>query len=399
MVDSMKMWSREYNLGGFRFDLMELHDLETMIEIDQAMKDLDEKTLVFGEPWKGGSSPLNANEAVGKNNLTLAGGVGAFNDDFRDAVKGSVFQRSAGGYLQGVHNLQNFRRIQYGLVGGVPFEGINASDTSTNKAAWHGDPSKTINYVTAHDNNTLLDKLHLTIEANPKLSLSVLPKMQKQANLMVLTAQGVPFLHAGDEILRSKPLPNGGFDHNSYQSPDSVNQIDWTTKTRSIETNMNAYYRGFIEFRKAHAAFRLNETTAIQNALTFDNSLYQNGIIQYTIQHQNHRYRIVHNASASRFVLPSSNVGYDVFIDGDRASATSLYSVKAGLSIVIPANTSMVLRENTSIPQASFFEVLGNVLDVETWIIPTLITVPVLGIGATIAYFFLVKNKKIKLSK
>jgi pullulanase len=390
------MWSKEYNLGGFRFDLMELHDLETINQVYEALADLDENTLVYGEPWKGGNSPLNSAQAVSKTNLEFTNNVGAFNDDFRDAVKGSVFQRAGRGFIQGDYSLQNYRRIQYGLVGGVAFEGISSSATSTSKAAWHQTPGKTINYVTAHDNNTLHDKLYLSLELTG--DLAKLPALQKQANLMVLTAQGVSFLHAGDELLRSKPLPAGGFDHNSYQSPDSVNQINWTKKVNPLEQGMNNYYRGMIAFRKAHAAFRLSDAEAIRASLSFNDTLYNSGVIQYTITHNGETYLVVHNAGTKtyRYRNPLTTGGYQVYIDSNQASATPLYAVLGGLSINVNPNTSIIMKLDSSLPQATFFALMGEFLSNNPFVLGFVILV-LIGIAAFVTWAILPSQTKAKL--
>jgi pullulanase len=384
IVESMAMWSKEYNLGGFRFDLMELHDLETINQVYESLELLDEHTLVFGEPWKGGGSPLNPAVAVGKNNVELTNNVGAFNDDFRDAVKGSVFQRSGRGFIQGDYSLQNYRRTQYGLVGGIEFEGIASSATSTSKRAWHTTPGKTINYVTAHDNNTLHDKLHLSLKATN--DLDKIPAMQKQANLMVLTSQGVSFLHAGDEILRSKPLPNGDFDHNSYQSPDSVNQIRWDQKVNTKEANMYDYFRGMIAFRKAHDAFRMNDVSAIQSSLVFNDDLYREGIIEYQVNFNGETYVIIHNAGIKTYRFRNTEIqgGYKVYIDADRASATPLYQVLGGLSISVKPNTSVILMVDSTIGQASFLARTSEYLTQNQFVLIMLILVliAVVSVGA-----------------
>jgi pullulanase len=398
IIDSMAMWSKEYNLGGFRFDLMELHDLETINQVYETLEELDPQTLVFGEPWKGGGSPLDPSIAVGKNNIEFTNHVGAFNDDFRDAVKGSVFQRAGKGFIQGDHSLQNFRRIQYGLVGGVAFEGISSSSTSTSKASWHTSPGKTINYVTAHDNNTLHDKLYLSLDTTDETSK--IPALQKQANLLVLTSQGVSFLHAGDEILRSKPLPLGGFDHNSYQSPDSVNQINWTQKVNALESNMYDYYRGMIAFRKAHPSFRIMDVAAIQSGLTFNDDVYSQGIIQYTIEYLGDTYLLIHNTSNDiyRYRNSSSVGGYQVFIDGERASATPLYTILGGLSIRVNPHSSIVVKVDSSLGQASQLDLLGEFFEENTFVLFLIIFLLLAVIFAGV-WYFLPLSIKVALTK
>jgi pullulanase len=195
MVESLVFWATEYNISGFRFDLMALHDIETMNEIMTALQAVDESIMVYGEPWMGGTSPLPLDDQAGKNNLYLLDGIGAFNDDLRDGVKGSVFAREEGGFIQGTFSDKLVSRTKYGIVGGIAYEGINAGLLSAQKV-WHTSPLKTINYVTAHDNNTLYDKLYQTLAVTDRLE--IIPQLMKQANAIVLTSQGISFLHAGD---------------------------------------------------------------------------------------------------------------------------------------------------------------------------------------------------------
>ncbi len=217
MVDSVEFWATEYNLSGFRFDLMALHDYETMNEIQSMLSEIDPTIVVYGEPWNGGSTPLSSSIDAGKSNIQNMNLVGAFNDITRDAVKGSVFIANESGWVQGNVSAYNYDGIKYGIVGGIDYPGINQFE------AWHLNPNQTINYVSAHDNNTLYDKLKLT-----RVSSSLIDSIQIQSNAIILTSQGIPFLHAGVEIMRSKPNGTGGYDHNSYESPDSVNQLRWT---------------------------------------------------------------------------------------------------------------------------------------------------------------------------
>ncbi|MCK9234332.1 MAG: hypothetical protein M0O98_03975, partial [Acholeplasmataceae bacterium] len=192
--------------------------------------------------------------AAGKNNIKNLTEVGAFNDDFRDAVKGSVFQKDEPGWVQGETSQDIINKIKYGIVGGVNYPNINITK-------WHLDPNKTINYVSAHDNNTLFDKLRLTGVTPTKAQDLVV-----QANAITLTSQGIPFLHAGVEFMRSKPL-SSGYDENSYESPDSVNQLRWDRKIDYL--NVFNYYKALIAIRKTYPQFRINNANDILTNLTF----------------------------------------------------------------------------------------------------------------------------------
>ena len=361
MVESLVFWATEYNISGFRFDLMALHDIETMNEIMTALLAVDETIMVYGEPWMGGTSPLPLDDQAGKNNLYLLDGIGAFNDDLRDGVKGSVFAREEGGFIQGTFSDKLIARTKYGIVGGIDYEGINSALLSAAKV-WHTSPLKTINYVTAHDNNTLHDKLYQTLEVTDRLD--IIPELMKQANAIVLTSQGISFLHAGDEFMRSKPLESGtGFDHNSYQSPDSVNQLRWDLKAGDVEMNVFEYYKGLIAFRKAHPSLRMTEATDIVNNLDF---LYESteGVISYIITNDAsgdlyEEMLIIHNANdkSTRIKLPTEG-GWRLVINGDVAGTETIDTFQGGETIKVAAHASYVLYRDITIGDVNYLPII-----------------------------------------
>ncbi len=262
MVDSTEYLATEYHLSGFRFDLMALHDIETMNAIREKMDEIDPTIVLYGEPWAGGDTTLKGTDAAGMTNtnnwnnkqVLLLDNVGAFNDTTRDAIKGKPDDTSKG-FVQGDTNYDRVQAVQYGIAGGV--------SGFSNVSTWHGDPNKHIIYVSAHDNLTLHDKLHRSGVTNvDKKKL-----MQIQANAIVLTSQGIPFLHAGVEFMRSKPDTSGGFVHNSYESPDSVNQLNWSRKLRF--NDVFEYYKALIAIRKTYPQFRMSSASEIQDRLSF----------------------------------------------------------------------------------------------------------------------------------
>jgi pullulanase len=357
IVDSVKFWAKEYNIAGFRFDLMALHDVDTMLQIEHELKKINSTIMVYGEPWMGGTTTLPADKQSGKSNLPDIGSIGAFNDDLRDAVKGSVFNREDKGFLQGTFTNQILNRMRYGIVGGTAHESVNAGSLSNNKI-WHTSPLKTINYVTAHDNNTLYDKLFLTLQNEDVLDL--IPAMVKQAYGIVLTAQGIPFIHAGDEFMRSKPAANGkGFDHNSYQSPDTVNQLRWDYKARESETAVFNYVKGLIEFRKSHPSFRMTDAEAIAQNVHF---LYpeEEGVIAFELWNgasadEYAKMLVIHNANRENVKLNlPKNGGWIVSVNGDVAGEDVNQSYKGGQNMLVSANSTYVLYQDTSIADVSF---------------------------------------------
>jgi pullulanase len=349
MIDSVKFWAEEYNISGFRFDLMALHDIETMVLLEEALKEIDPTIMVYGEPWMGGTSPLNISLQGGKKNLAEMATVGAFNDDLRDAVKGSVFARDQGGFIQGEFTANNDMRIKYGIVGGIAHPAITGSNLTAQKV-WHTEPIKTINYVTAHDNNTLHDKLYLTLEESERLDL--IPALQKQANAIVLTSQGIAFLHAGDELLRSKPLADGeGFDHNSYESPDSTNQIRWDLMTGEETQDVYNYYKGLIELRKSHESFRMTDKDDVIDNIRFIEEDLE-GLIAFEIANQasDDEFKTIvvfHNANEKEVKVKLLGDGnYYVLVDGEDAGTEVIDEYAGGDTITLSANSTYVIHKD-----------------------------------------------------
>jgi pullulanase len=286
MVDSITFWTEEYNISGFRFDLMKLHDVDTMNAIVDAVHAIDPTILIYGEPWNGGSSPLPDSIAAYNSNLDQMPGVAVFNDDTRDGIKGSVFNEAEAGFIQGSSSFSLDERLKLGVVGAVGHAQLGIG--SLPKGAWAVNPNQTINYATAHDNNVLYDKLMLSTE---EATHEQIQQMHKQAGGILLTSNGVPFLHGGMEILRSKPCTVIGgeaqgecdaslsYDHNSYRSPDQTNQIDWQWKVDNLE--VFEYYKGLIEIRRNVGVFSYDSLTDLNQHLFFLND--PSGMVSYII--------------------------------------------------------------------------------------------------------------------
>lgn len=259
MVDSVSYWAKEYHLDGFRFDLMGLHDLETMRLIEQAVHAINPNAIIYGEGWTMGSTidgSLQANQTnIGQIAASegAAGSVAVFNDAIRDGLKGSVFDAAGKGYINGNY-APNVSKVQFGIQGGYGF-GI----------AWKVKNAAVINYMSAHDNNTLWDKLHLS---NPTNTNEELLAMNRLGAAILMISKGTPFWQAGEEMLRSKPNGDGTFNENSYNASDAVNNIDWEALTPESDAyQMMLFYKGLIEMRKAYGIFRSNGDDV---TITFD---------------------------------------------------------------------------------------------------------------------------------
>jgi len=258
IVESVKYWVNEYHVDGFRFDLMGIHDVETMKEVRKALDEIDPMLFVYGEGWTAGDSPLPEKlRAVKKNGLQLRR-IAVFSDDLRDAVKGSWNDAKKGGFVCGVGGLEE--SVKFGIVGATQHSGVNYTRVNYSKAPYANHPGEVINYVSCHDDLCLNDKLQLASNANTTEEEII--RMNKLAQTMVFVSQGVPFIYAGEELFRTKR----GI-HNTFASPDSINQIEWNNKSRYA--GLYDYYKKLIALRKAHPAFRMSRTEDVQKHLRF----------------------------------------------------------------------------------------------------------------------------------
>jgi pullulanase len=249
--ESLRYWAEEFHLDGFRFDLMGIHDQQTMRLIREDMNAIDPAIFLYGEGWTAGPSPLPEEQRAVKRLTWQLPGIAAFSDDIRDGIKGHWSDEHDAGFASGKPGLTE--TVQAGLVGGITHPDVDYSRVNYSPKPWAGRPSQVINYVSCHDNHTLFDKMIL---AAPQASDAQRLAMQRLANTIVLCAQGVPFLHAGVDMAYTK-----GGNHNSYKSPDSVNTINWRRKADYAD--LVAYHRDLIALRKAHPVFRLDEPELI----------------------------------------------------------------------------------------------------------------------------------------
>lgn len=262
MIESCKYWMEEYHIDGFRFDLMGIHDIETMNVLSKELHDVLPSVFLYGEGWTAGSTPLPDSLLALKKNAWMLDRIAVFSDDLRDGLKGSVFEDLEKGFVSGAQDKEE--SIKFGIVASVQHPQINYSKVNYSDRPYNTNPYQTISYVTCHDNHTLADKLAISTEGMN--SDEELLRMQKLANAIVLTSQGVPFLHAGVELRRSKQG-----EHNSFNLSDEINQIRWELKTQNQE--LFNCYQELIRIRKAHPAFRMASMEDIQqNIRFFENS-------------------------------------------------------------------------------------------------------------------------------
>ena len=344
IVDSVKYWATEYHIDGFRFDLMALHDIETMNEVRAALTEIDPTIIVYGEGWDAGGSALEQNEAALKIYASQMPGIGMFSDDIRDGVKGSVFNAEEPGFVNGQFSFDE--RVKFGIVGATKHSQIDYNRVSLaggSRGPWATEASQSINYVSAHDNNTLYDKLVATL---PDADEETIKLMQKQANAIVLTAQGVPFLHAGVEMMRTK---DG--DHNSYNASDEVNQIDWNWKEENAD--VYNYYKGLIALRSAHPAFRMSAQEDIQANLTFMEDVPV-GVIAFNLGNNANGdtasdITVIHNATDSEQVITLPKSADWKLVANGEVAGTDVIEVVKGDSVTVTPHSSYVLMIDDSI--------------------------------------------------
>ena len=257
MIESVKYWITEYHIDGFRFDLMGVHDIETMNAIRAEIDRIDPTITMYGEGWSAGECALPQERLAMKAAVTRMRGIGAFGDEMRDAVRGPFNDDHKAAWLAA--NDGNVMSLRLGLVGGVEHPQVDMSKVNYSTSVWCGQPSQHVSYVSCHDDMCLVDRLRTSM---PGIDEDELIRLDKLAQTTVLISQGVPFVYAGEEALRDKKGV-----HNSYKSPDEVNAIDWTNIRRYPDVFM--YYKSLIEIRKRHKVFRLGDADMVRRCLRF----------------------------------------------------------------------------------------------------------------------------------
>ena len=334
MIDSLVYWATEYHIDGFRFDLMGLHDLETMKQIRKALDKIDRSILLYGEGWTGGDSPLTWEQRAMKTQVGQLPRIAAFNDTLRDAIKGSVSEHKKGGYIQGVPDHEE--RLKIGIVASVRHPQIKYPEGDLWHGPWARQPHHCVSYDSCHDNHTLWDKLQITTEG---LKDADRLAMNRLAAVIVLTSQGISFLHAGEEMARTKK----GHE-NSYNLSDAINAISWSRKVKYAD--LVAYYRGLIALRKAYPAFRMKSAEAIRRRLSFL-SMPVTGMVGYRIKgtdNHDEQVIVILNPTVEKQNVSLPESGWKVLVDDQRAGTQCLRRIK-GNTCEVQARSALVLSK------------------------------------------------------
>ncbi len=334
IIDSLKYWQQEFHIDGFRFDLMGILDLETMKMVRAEMDKLQPGILLYGEGWAADQSPMPEQYRAVKQNLPQMPGIAGFNDDFRDALKGNHGLKKSKGFVSGLGLREEI--VKFGVVGAVFHPQIVYDYVETSKKPWATEPEQCINYASCHDNYTLFDKLKMSC---PKATDEELRKMVKLALALVLTSQGVPFLHAGSEFCGTK-----GGNGNSYKSPDSVNQIDWDRKAGYA--SVFEYVKKLITLRKNHPAFRMPSAEMIRKSLNFCTQ-YKIGVVSYCLDGDAsgdswRKILLIFNANPEEISIPLPEGEFQVIADGNEINEEGIGRVVSEVTIV-PGISMVVL--------------------------------------------------------
>ncbi len=336
ILDSLKYWVSEYHVDGFRFDLMGIYDSETMRHIRYELTRMDPQMLLYGEGWAAGPSPMPLHRRAVKKNISQLQGIAAFNDDMRDAIQGNHGSKTSTGFVSGLTLREE--AIKFGVVAATWHPQIVYSYVESSVDPWAGEPAQCINYASCHDNFTLYDKLVLSAR---EASDEDLRKMVKLAGAILLTSQGIPFLHAGMEFCRTK-----SGHHDSYNAPDTINQLDWNRK--AIYHEVTDYYRKLILLRKNHPVLRLPSAERIRQTLTFCTE-YTLGIVAYCLKGQtvNDSWKeaviIFNNQKESQWVsLPGSS--YRIIARGDQIDENGLETITGSAIQAEPLSMTLLVQ-------------------------------------------------------
>ncbi len=257
MLESMKYWIQEYHIDGFRVDLMGCHDIETMNLIRDEVNKIDPTIFIYGEGWSAGQCAYPQEKLAMKAHAQQLNGIAAFSDDMRDALRGPFNDDTKGAFLAGLAGEEE--SLKFGLVGAISHPQVDMTKVNYSKEPWTNEPTQQISYVSCHDDMCLVDRLKTEL---PGISTDELIRLDLLAQTAVFTSQGVPFMLSGEEMLRDKKGV-----HNSFESPDSVNRLDWTNLERYPQVFQ--YYKQLIQLRKNHPAFRLGNAELVRKHLEF----------------------------------------------------------------------------------------------------------------------------------
>lgn len=259
MLESMKYWADEYHIDGFRVDLMGIHDIETMNLIRKELSSIDPNIFIYGEGWTAGTCAYPTEKLALKAHIKQMPGIAAFSDEIRDALRGPFSDEKQASFLGGIAGFEE--SIKAGITGMIAHPQVDYTKVNYTKEPWANEPTQMIAYVSCHDDMCLVDRLKASIP-EAAYDMEEVIRLDQLAQTVVFTSQGIPFMLSGEEMLRDKKGV-----HNSFNSPDEINHLDWNNLKKYPQ--VFAYYKGLIQMRKSHPAFRLGSAELVRKHLEF----------------------------------------------------------------------------------------------------------------------------------
>ncbi len=333
MMESVRYWIEQYHIDGFRFDLMGCHDIETMNQIRQMVDTIDPSIFIYGEGWSAGQCALPTEQLGVKANIPRMPRISAFSDELRDALRGPFSDDTKPGWLGGAPNC--IESMKYGIVGCISHSQVDMSKVNYSKEAWAVEPTQMISYVSCHDDMCLSDRLKVSI-AEPAEALI---RLNLLAQTAVFTSQGVPFMLSGEELLRDKKGV-----HNSFESPDSINRLDWSHL--QLYPQVFEYYKKLVSLRKHHPAFRLGNADLVRKHLRFLKS--SDGVVAFKLSNYAGRddWRdiiVILNASKDQQTVSIASGKYTIVCRDGVINEQGLGTIK-GNSVNVSAQSAMILH-------------------------------------------------------
>ena len=336
IVDSVKYWADEYHMDGFRFDLVGLIDTQTINECMEEVHKTHPNVIFYGEGWTMSTQLTKEGYTMTTQpNSTEVPGFAFFSDTLRDSLRGPISNNNENGYLAGKGGHTSTIR-----------------DSFMGKATWCKSPTQTVNYASCHDNMTLFDRL---TQSCPDNTVEERIRMNNLAAAIYMTSQGIPFIHAGEEMLRSKPTWSGGFDDNSYKSSDKVNSLKWENLNDPVYRDVVDYYAGLIAFRKAHPALRMTDAEEVAAHITQLPGLEFNVMachISSGANGEENEIVAIFNPRSSETTVKLPEGEWNIFVNADDAGTVSLGKVRD--EVTVESISAMVLvKGNWTAPGAA----------------------------------------------
>ena len=334
MIESVKYWIKEYHIDGFRFDLMGCHDIETMNEIRKAVDAIDPTIFIYGEGWSAGQCALPTEQLGVKANILKMPRIAAFSDEIRDALRGPFDDDKKSAWLDKGNETES---LKFGIVGAIAHPQVDMSKVNYSKTPWATEPTQMMSYISCHDDMCLVDRLKASI---PGITDEELIRLDLLAQTAVFTSQGVPFMLSGEELLRSKKGV-----HNSFESPDSINQLDWKNLQRYPQ--VFKYYQDLIALRKHHPAFRLGDAHLVRKHLEFLDA--PKGVVAFRLKDYAGRddWRniiVILNANREQAAIDLPKAMYTIVCQNGEINEASTNKLFGRRALVAP-QTAMILHD------------------------------------------------------